>query len=127
MDLVVNHSSDEHEWFKEIRNQKIINIVIITYGEIQKLEKMVKMPPNNWISFFGGSAWEYSEDRDQYYLHLFTKKQPDLNWENEEVRKEVHEIMKFTLDKGIDGFRMDVINLISKVQGLPDGKEEHMD
>ena len=123
MDLVVNHSSDEHEWFKESKkskNNKYSDYYIWRDPKIGEDGK--KMPPNNWISFFGGSTWEYSEDRDQYYLHLFTKKQPDLNWENEEVRKEVHEIMKFWLDKGIDGFRMDVINLISKVQGLPDGK-----
>ena len=123
MDLVVNHSSDEHKWFERSKESKDNE-----YSEyyIWRDPKVgingEKMPPNNWVSFFSGSAWEYCDQRDQYYLHLFSKKQPDLNWENEVVRKEVYDIMKFWLDKGIDGFRMDVINLISKVQGLPDGQ-----
>ena len=123
MDLVVNHSSDEHKWFERSKESKDNE-----YSEyyIWRDPKVgingEKMPPNNWVSFFSGSAWEYCDKRDQYYLHLFSKKQPDLNWENEVVRKEVYDIMKFWLDKGIDGFRMDVINLISKVQGLPDGQ-----
>lgn len=75
--------------------------------------------PNNWTSFFGGSAWQYDEATEEYYLHLFTRKQPDLNWENPKLRQEVYDMMKYWLDKGIDGFRMDVINLISKVDGLP--------
>ena len=123
MDLVVNHSSDEHKWFERSKESKDNE-----YSEyyIWRDPKVgingEKMPPNHWVSFFSGSAWEYCDKRDQYYLHLFSKKQPDLNWENEVVRKEVYDIMKFWLDKGIDGFRMDVINLISKVQGLPDGQ-----
>ncbi len=76
--------------------------------------------PNNWASFFGGSAWQYDEATDEYYLHLFSRKQPDLNWENPAVREAVYDMMRWWLDKGIDGFRMDVINMISKVPGLPD-------
>ena len=123
MDLVVNHSSDEHKWFersKESRDNEYSEYYIWRDPKVGINGE--KMPPNNWLSFFSGSAWEYCDKRDQYYLHLFSKKQPDLNWENEVVRKEVYDIMKFWLNKGIDGFRMDVINLISKVQGLPDGQ-----
>ena len=122
MDLVVNHSSDEHEWFersKESKDNEYSDYYIWRDPKVGMNGE--KMPPNNWVSFFSGPAWEYCSQRDQYYLHLFSKKQPDLNWENEVVRKEIYDIMKFWLDKGIDGFRMDVINLISKVQGLPDG------
>ena len=125
MDLVVNHSSDEHKWFEESKkskNNKYSDYYIWRDPKIDENGK--KMRPNNWISSFNGPAWTYSEERDQYYLHLFTSKQPDLNWENKEVRKEIYDMMKFWLDKGIDGFRMDVINLISKVQGLPDGEEK---
>ncbi|MBD2798873.1 glucohydrolase, partial [Xenorhabdus sp. 18] len=75
--------------------------------------------PNNWGAAFSGSAWKYDEMTDEYYLHLFSKKQPDLNWDNEQVRQDVYEMMKFWLEKGIDGFRMDVINFISKEEGLP--------
>ena len=110
MDLVVNHTSDEHEWFKESRSSKA-NAKRDYY--IWKPGKNGG-PPTNWPSFFGGDAWLYGEETDEYYLHLFTKKQPDLNWENPEVRQEVYTLMKFWLDKGIDGFRMDVISLISK-------------
>ena len=77
--------------------------------------------PNNWTSYFSGPAWEFDETTGQYYLHLFTRKQPDLNWENEKVRYEIYDMMKFWLDMGCDGFRMDVANLYSKVPGLPDG------
>ena len=110
MDLVVNHSSDEHVWFEESRKSKdnpYRDYYIWRPGKDGG-------PPNNWPSFFGGSAWEYDELTDEYYLHLFTKKQPDLNWENPKVRQEVKDMLKFWLDKGIDGFRMDVIPLISK-------------
>lgn len=116
MDLVANHSSDEHPWFIESRSSK----------ENPFRDYYIWRPgkdghePNNWVSYFSGSAWQYDEQTDEYYLHLFTKKQPDLNWENEEVRKNVYEIMTWWLDKGVDGFRMDVINAISKVPGLPD-------
>lgn len=116
MDLVVNHSSDEHPWFLEARKSKD-NPYRDYY--IWRPPKDGK-EPNNWVSFFGGSAWQYDELTGEYYLHLFTKKQPDLNWENPRVREEVFKMMDWWLQKGIDGFRMDVINLISKVSGLPD-------
>jgi len=119
MDLVVNHSSDEHQWFVESRKSKdnpYRDYYIWRDGKDGK-------EPNNWTSFFSGSAWEFDENTEQYYLHLFTKKQPDLNWENEKVRNEVYDIMKFWLDLGCDGFRMDVCSLYSKVPGLPDGVE----
>lgn len=115
MDLVVNHSSDEHHWFVESRTSK----------DNPYRDYYIWRPgndgtePNNWTSFFSGSAWQYDEATDEYYLHLFSKKQPDLNWENPTLRKEIYDMMKWWLDKGIDGFRMDVINLISKVEGLP--------
>ncbi len=112
MDIVLNHSSDEHEWFEQSRESKD-NAFRDYY--IWK-EGNDGLPPNNWLSFFGGSAWEYDQQTDEYYLHLFTKKQPDLNWENPELRRKLYDIMLFWLDKGIDGFRMDVISLISKRQ-----------
>jgi oligo-1,6-glucosidase len=116
MDLVVNHTSDEHPWFREARKSK----------DNPYRDYYIWRPPNegkepnNWVSFFGGSAWQYDENTGEYYLHLFTKKQPDLNWDNPKVREEVYKMMGWWLQKGIDGFRMDVINLISKVPGLPD-------
>ena len=110
MDLVVNHTSDEHAWFEQSR-ASIDNPYRDYY--FWKPGKNGG-PPNNWKSFFGGSAWEHDETTDEYYLHLFTRKQPDLNWENPRVRAEVNKVLKFWLDKGIDGFRMDVIPLISK-------------
>jgi oligo-1,6-glucosidase len=116
MDLVVNHSSDEHKWFVESRKSKdnpYRNYYIWRKGKDGK-------EPNNWGSNFGGSAWEYDEETDEYFLHLFSKKQPDLNWEHPQLRKEVYNMMTWWLDKGIDGFRMDVVNFISKVEGLPD-------
>lgn len=119
MDLVVNHTSDEHYWFVEARKSKD-NEYRDFY--IWKDGRENGEPPNNWGSIFGGSAWEYDENTDQYYLHLFDVKQPDLNWENPRLRQEVYKIIKFWLDKGIDGFRMDVINFISKDQSFPDGK-----
>jgi oligo-1,6-glucosidase len=118
MDLVVNHSSDEHAWFVESRKSKdnpYRDYYIWREGKDGK-------EPNNWESVFSGSAWEYDETTDEYFLHLFSKKQPDLNWENPKLRQEVYDMMKFWLDKGIDGFRMDVINFISKVPGLPDAE-----
>ena len=117
MDLVVNHSSDEHAWFEESRKSKDNPYRDYYFWKPGKNGG----PPNNWKSFFGGSAWEYDELTDEYYLHLFTKKQPDLNWENEKVRKEVHDILTFWLEKGVDGFRMDVIPLISKRLDFSDG------
>ncbi|MEM6764021.1 MAG: alpha-glucosidase [Bacteroidota bacterium] len=110
MDLVVNHTSDEHAWFQEAKSSPTSekrDYYIWKKGKAGG-------PPNNWQSFFGGSAWEYDEASDEYYLHYFAVKQPDLNWENQKVRQEVYSMMKFWLDKGVDGFRMDVIPLISK-------------
>ncbi|KAK6977745.1 glycoside hydrolase family 13 protein [Favolaschia claudopus] len=121
MDLVVNHTSDEHAWFEQSKSAK----------ENPKRDWYIwrppkydvdgnRRPPNNWKAQFQGSAWEYDETTDEYYLHLYHTKQPDLNWENPDVRQAVWELMRFWLDRGCDGFRMDVINLISKVEGLPD-------
>ncbi|ARI75847.1 glycoside hydrolase family 13 protein [Halobacillus mangrovi] len=117
MDLVVNHTSDEHPWFVEARKSKD-NPYRDYY--IWRPPSEDGKEPNNWQSFFSGSAWQYDEATEEYYLHLFTKKQPDLNWENPEVRHKVYDMMRWWLDRGVDGFRMDVINLISKVEGLPD-------
>ena len=113
LDLVVNHTSDKHYWFEEAKKSKDnpYHDYYIWKDEI----------PNNWGSSFGGSTWEYVEEVGQYYLHLFAKGQPDLNWENPKVREEVQDILRFWLDKGIDGFRMDVITLISKDPAYPDG------
>ncbi|WP_096274374.1 glycoside hydrolase family 13 protein [Paucisalibacillus globulus] len=116
MDLVVNHSSDEHAWFAESRKSKdnpYRDYYIWRPGKDGR-------EPNNWESTFSGSAWQYDEATDEYFLHIFSKKQPDLNWENETLRHEVYDMMNWWLDKGIDGFRMDVINFISKEEGLPD-------
>lgn len=118
MDLVVNHSSFEHEWFIESRKSKDNKYRDYYIWKEGKGEE----PPNNWETFFSGSVWELDENTNEYYLHLFAKEQPDLNWENEDLRFEVYEMMKFWLDKGIDGFRMDVINLISKDQSYNDGE-----
>lgn len=118
MDLVVNHTSDEHPWFVESRKSKD-NPYRDYY--IWRSAKEGK-EPNNWGSCFSGSAWEYDDTTDMYYLHLFSKKQPDLNWDNPRVRDEVYGMMNWWLDKGVDGFRMDVISLISKKPELPDGK-----
>jgi len=110
MDLVVNHSSDEHHWFidaKKSKDNPYRNYYIWRKGKDGK-------EPTNWESFFSGSAWEYDEPTDEYFLHLFSKKQPDLNWENPKLRREVYDMMNWWIDKGVDGFRMDVINLISK-------------
>jgi oligo-1,6-glucosidase len=106
MDLVVNHSSDEHRWFQESRKSKDNPYRDFYFWRPQ--------PMNNWQSFFSGSVWTKDEATGEYYLHLFSKKQPDLNWENPQVRQEVYKLMRFWLDKGIDGFRMDVIPFISK-------------
>lgn len=118
MDLVVNHTSDEHKWFIESRKSK----------DNPYRDYYIWRPardgrePNNWGSCFSGSEWEYDAATDMYYLHLFSRKQPDLNWDNPKVRKEVFDMMNWWLDKGVDGFRMDVISLISKDQTFPDGK-----
>jgi oligo-1,6-glucosidase len=116
MDLVVNHTSDEHPWFVESRRAK----------DNPYRDYYIWRPgknggePNNWASVFGGSAWQYDDATGEYYLHLFSTKQPDLNWENPTVRAEIYAMMHWWLQKGIDGFRMDVINMVSKVPGLPD-------
>lgn len=118
MDLVVNHTSDEHPWFVESR--KSTDNPYRDYY-IWRPAKDGR-EPNNWGSCFSGSAWEYDDTTDMYYLHLFSKKQPDLNWDNPKVRDEVFDMMNWWLDKGVDGFRMDVISLISKKPDLPDGE-----
>ncbi|MFF2459357.1 alpha-glucosidase [Peribacillus simplex] len=121
MDLVINHSSDEHPWFKESRSSK----------DNPKRDYYIWKPgkngkePNNWESIFKGSAWGYDEGTDEYYLHLFSRKQPDLNWENPKLREEIYSIMTWWLDKGVDGFRMDVINFLSKDQSYSDGSVHH--
>ncbi|WP_273720215.1 alpha-amylase family glycosyl hydrolase [Leuconostoc mesenteroides] len=115
MDLVVNHTSDEHQWFKESRKNKDnpYRNYYIWRDPVDGHE------PNNWLSDFGGSAWEFDNNTQQYYLHLFSKKQPDLNWDNLDLRQNIYDTMKWWLDQGVDGFRMDVINLISKPSDLP--------
>lgn len=117
IDMVLNHTSDEHKWFLESRKSR--NNYYRNYYIWREEKESV---PNNWGSFFGGPAWEYSDETKMYYLHLFSKKQPDLNWDNENVRKSVKEILKWWLDKGVDGFRLDTINLISKEPEMPDGE-----
>ena len=119
MDLVVNHSSDEHPWFQEARKSKDNPYRDYYIWRPGRTDGPVP-EPNNWLSFFSGPAWEYDAHTGEYYLHLFSRKQPDLNWENPQVRAEVFKMMNWWMDKGVDGFRMDVINLISKVPGLPD-------
>ncbi len=123
MDLVVNHTSDEHSWFVESKSSPTSpyrDYYIWRDGKNGR-------EPNNWKSMFSFSAWEKDPASDQYYLHLFSKKQPDLNWENEQVRHEIYKMMRWWLDKGVDGFRMDVINLIAKADGLPDAVPEDTD
>jgi len=119
LDLVVNHTSDQHKWFQESRKSKDN-----PYRDFYIWRDPVDgHEPNNWGSFFDGSVWTFDEMTGQYYLHLFADSQPDLNWENPQVREAVWKVMRFWMDKGIDGFRMDVINLLSKPAGLPDGKK----
>lgn len=123
MDLVINHSSDEHGWFVESRSSK----------ENPYRDYYIWRPggpngelPNNWSSVFSGSAWELDETTGEYFLHLFSRKQPDLNWENPKLREELYKMITFWLDKGVDGLRMDVINMISKVEGLPSSSREDL-
>ncbi len=123
MDLVVNHTSDEHRWFAESRKSKD-NPYRDYY--IWRDGQDAQTPPNNWGSCFGGSAWQYDEATGMYYLHLFSKKQPDLNWDNEKVRQEVFDMMTWWCEKGVDGFRMDVISMISKTKEMPDGETHGM-
>lgn len=119
MDLVVNHTSDEHPWFIESKKGKDNPYHDYYYW---RKGKGKKSPPNNWDSLFEGRAWEYDEELDEWYLHIFSKKQPDLNMANPKVREEVKDIMRFWLDMGVDGFREDVITYISKAEGLPGAK-----
>ncbi|TAH75024.1 MAG: alpha-glucosidase [Anaerolineaceae bacterium] len=118
MDLVINHTSDEHTWFVK---------ALEGVEEYQDYYHFVNNedgnPPNNWTSFFSGSAWNYYEKLDSWALHLFSKKQMDLNWENPHMRQDIITMIKWWLEKGVDGFRLDVINYISKKEGLPDGNE----
>ena len=121
LDLVINHTSDEHPWFIEScrsRNNPYSDYYI---WRDPRFSKENRLPPNNWYSQFEGLAWEYRPEREQYYLHVFAKKQPDLNMDNPNVREEVKSIMRFWLDMGVDGFREDVITFISKDKRLPDG------
>jgi oligo-1,6-glucosidase len=119
MDLVVNHTSDEHPWFRAA-----ISDTSSKYHDYYMFRKGEKdTVPNNWTSFFSGSAWNYYEETGEWGLHLFSKKQMDLNWDNEEVRKEISSMIRWWLRKGVDGFRLDVINYISKQEGLPQGNE----
>ena len=120
MDLVVNHTSDEHPWFREALADP--ESVYRDYYVFRKGEK--NAPPNNWTSFFSGSAWNYYEENEEYALHLFSKKQMDLNWENPQLREEVEKMIRWWLEMGVDGFRLDVINYISKEEGLPQGNEQ---
>lgn len=116
MDLVINHTSDEHPWFIESRTSKenpYRDFYIWHPGKNGK-------EPNNWESIFGGSAWKYDENTDEYFLHVFSSKQPDLNWENPTVRNELYKMVNWWLDKGIDGFRVDAISHIKKLPGFPD-------
>lgn len=116
MDLVLNHSSDEHPWFQESRKSRDNPYRDYYFWKPGKNGG----PPNNWPSFFGGSAWQLDEMTGEYYLHLFSRKQPDLNWENPILREEINKLMKFWLDKGVDGLRLDVISAISKRSDFPD-------
>ena len=123
LDMVINHCSDEHEWF-----QKALKDPEGKYGRYFYFRKGKEgNPPNNWRSIFGGSAWEKAGDSDYYYLHLFSKKQPDLNWENPQLREEIYKMMNWWLDKGVAGFRMDAITYLKKEEGLlsypPDGED----
>ena len=121
MDLVLNHTSDEHEWFK-----KAISDPDSKYHDYY-IFKQGTTPPNNWRSVFGGSVWEKVEGRDEYYFHAFSKKQPDLNWENKVVREELYKMINWWLDKGIAGFRVDAINFIKKNQTYEDGPVDGVD
>ena len=117
MDLVINHSSDEHPWFVESKKSKdnpYRDYYLWHPGKDGN-------PPNNWGSFFGGSAWQYDETTGEYYLHIFSKKQPDFNWRNEKLRQEMKDVTSFWIDRGVDGFRMDAINHIEKDHSFPDG------
>ena len=140
IDLVVNHSSDEHHWFQEARKSKQnpyrdYYIWKAPAAPQPPMGELTKTPPSGvgglgaggaWISFFSGSAWELEPLTNEYYLHLFLKKQPDLNWENPKLRQEIYKMMRFWLDKGVNGFRMDVISLISKDPTFPDFPDDRL-
>ena len=120
MDLVVNHSSDQHPWFRESRKSRDNPYHDYYHWRPGRRGRGGRrLPPNNWTSIFEGGAWEYDSDLDEYYLHLFAKKQPDLNMDNPKVRAEVKDILRFWLDMGVDGFREDVVTFIAKAPGLP--------
>lgn len=121
MDLVANHTSDEHAWFVESRKSKENPYADFYFWKDPKEDGS---EPNNWGSSFCGSAWEYDPVREQYYLHFYSRKQPDLNWENPDVRRAVYDLMRFWMDKGVDGWRMDVIASISKYVDFPDYPEQ---
>ncbi|WP_277553155.1 alpha-glucosidase [Halobaculum limi] len=131
MDFVPNHTSDEHEWFEISRRRGAtadwyhwadgVDAADASWSSERGPDG--EAPPNNWQSFFGGPAWSYDDEREQWYLHLFDPKQPDLNWENPAVREAVADEMQFWLDEGIDGFRLDVVNLLSKPAGYPNGEQ----
>ncbi|KAH7920510.1 glycoside hydrolase family 13 protein [Leucogyrophana mollusca] len=121
MDLVVNHTSDQHEWFVQSRSSREDPKRDWYIWRPPKFDNEGKrLPPNNWKSVFQGSAWDFDEKTGEYYLHLYVTEQPDLNWENPTVRDAVWDVMRFWIGRGCDGFRMDVINIISKTEGLPD-------
>lgn len=124
MDLVVNHTSDQHEWFQESRSSKDSpkRDWYIWHPSPGVDENGIRLRPNNWGAVFReeNGAWEWDEKTQEFYLHLYCVEQPDLNWDNREVRQAVYDLMIFWLEKGVDGFRMDVINLISKAPGMPD-------
>ena len=129
VDLVVNHTSDEHHWFAESRKSKdnpYRDYYFWRDGKPNPADPAHPLPPNNWPSYFSGSAWQWDDTTKQFYLHMFAVKQPDLNWDNPKVREDVFSLMKFWLDKGVDGFRMDVIPIISKPAGLPDFTPEQL-
>jgi glycosidase len=126
MDLVVNHTSDQHEWFQKSRSSKDSPYRDWYIWRKPKYDEHGnRQPPNNWSSYFSGGAWTYDELTDEYYLHLFASEQPDLNWECDAMREAIYDTMRYWLKKGVDGFRMDVINLISKDPALPDAKIVH--
>ncbi|OXV11611.1 hypothetical protein Egran_00628 [Elaphomyces granulatus] len=128
MDMVFNHTSSKHEWFLESKSSKDNpkrDWYFWRKGKVGK--KGERLPPNNWESLFGGSAWTYDSKTDEYYLHLFASSQPDLNWDTPAVRHAVFDVVKFWADNGTDGFRFDVINLVSKAPGLPDVPIKNLD
>ncbi|KND90189.1 Alpha-glucosidase [Tolypocladium ophioglossoides CBS 100239] len=124
LDLVINHTSDQHDWFKQSRSSKDNPFRDWYIWKPPRYDAQGhRLPPNNWESHFQGSAWQYDAATDEYYLHLFCREQPDLNWENPAVRRAAHDVMRFWLDRGVDGFPIDVINFISKDQAFSDSDQ----